>query len=191
MVEIGCPIQSVKILCALEVVIAAHYSLAAAGTSLKPLIVLSRSAAGGVADGIDGDVLVSAKRCLRVATIGKSLNGSISGGGVQTLQEHLSRVLQDIVDGGSDAHLGEHSNVGGHCVDLMTSIGRNPTVAEVVAGDVDLVSTESSQAGRRPGLCGTISMAVEDVGAQDGLRSSWAEKRQKSKEVLELHLVCV
>lgn len=149
----------------LEVVVGADLGVCAARTALEPLFALGLLGRSSGSNGIYRHVLVVAERTLNLGTVGKGL--LLVVGRVQTLQENEGRVVKDSILGGGDLELGEHGSVGGETLDLDAGVVLHVAATEEVTRGVNLVGSESSEVDRLPRLGGTVTVAVEDVDAEN------------------------
>ena len=86
-----------------EVVVGADDGIAASAAALEPGVALGLVAGGGIADGVNGDVLIAIERRLDLGAVGERL-GRV-GGGVEALEEGEGRVVEDGILGGGDLEL--------------------------------------------------------------------------------------
>ncbi len=170
-----------------EVVVAAHDGIAAAAAALQPGAILGAARARAVGRNVDGHVLVAAERRDDGRAVGECLRRGGSRRRVEALEEHHGAVLQDIVQGGRDGNLRDERDVRGQAVDLRGGVGLDIVIPVPRPGGEDLVGAEGSQARRRPGLGGTVAMAVEDVRANDRLGRGQRHGGEQQQQIGESH----
>lgn len=165
LVKVAGVIASLEELGRLEVVVGADLGVCAAGTALEPLIALRLLGRSSGSNSIYRNVLVVAKRTLNLGTVGKGL--LLVVGRVETLQEDEGRVVKDSILGRSDLELGEHGSVGGETLDLDAGVVLDVAATEEITRGVNLIGSKSSEVDRLPRLGGTVTVAVEDVDAEN------------------------
>jgi hypothetical protein len=99
------------------------------------------------------------------------------------LQESSSRVLENCVNWGLYIQLWVTGEIGTDAKDLRGGIGFDVSFSVEVSRGVDLVVSKVCQGSRREVLGCTISMAVENVDAEDGLLrlDEWQQGRNEEE----------
>lgn len=172
MVEALRAVQRRQVLWAGEVVVGADGGIGAAGRALQPRRVLAVGAGG---DGLERNQLVAVEGRLHLCAVAEGVGAQgRADGRVQALEEPGRRVLQDVIGRRRGSDLRQLHQVAVQAPDAASRIAGYVTVAEVGAGGVNFLVTQVRQVCGRGGLCGTVAMSGEDVGAQDGLSSDGA-----------------
>lgn len=75
--------------------------------------------------------------------------------------------MKDSILGRSDLELGEYGSVGGEALDLDAGVALDVAATVEITRGVNLIGSESSEVDRLPRLGGTVTVAVEDVDAEN------------------------
>ena len=182
-VEVACAGQKTCIIFTGEVFVGAHGGLGAIGLALQPSAVF---AARPTRHYLYGNQLVAAERCLDGCAIPQSLGPQLRANRwIKTLQEALGRIHKDSVHGGRYSNLGLADNIWIEASNTGGGGGRNITVTEVGARGKDLAVTQIGQVRWRGRFGGTISVAGEDVDAQDGVCGKSRGRKAEQEEGLD------
>lgn len=172
-----------------EVGVGALDAIVTAAGTLEPTLVFSLVCRSSIADGVDRNILVSAKRTLNLGSVSEGL--ALTSRGVQSLEERQGRVVQNGILGCNNGELRQDGVVAADTGNADRGVGLDVALAIEGSGRVNLFGPESSQVHRSPSLGGAVTMAVKDVDAQNTLLGSRDQRgggggRQGNKE-LGLH----
>jgi hypothetical protein len=189
-IEIHCRIKLIHVLLREKVVIGANNGIVTTALSLQPCRVFRVGTAGGRCDNADGNELEAIQWSLNASPIGQCLGSKYSSNWrIEPLQEPGCRVLENRINGGLDVQLGILGKVGADAEDLRGGIGFDVSASVEFSGGVDLIVSKVCQGSGREVLGCTVSMAMENVDAEDGLlrMDEWQQGRNE-EDVFGKHL---